>query len=109
MRSGYVFHEIVVKFSMMLLFCSCSPQGVALPSAGEVKTLDAPMDIIPLHVRAGAIIPFQEPNVTTNSRYAVVPYMWCGLIYVSFAIPFQGRYQASVFWTILWSYCRRYA
>ena len=31
--------------------------------------LDAPLDIIPLHVRGGVIIPQQYPNLTTTERW----------------------------------------
>eukprot|EP00117_Sycon_ciliatum_P004616 scpid29377/ scgid3594/ Lysosomal alpha-glucosidase; Acid maltase len=41
--------------------------GESITGDGTMKTLDAPMDIIPLHVRAGAVLPTQAPNVTTNT------------------------------------------
>ncbi|XP_033207449.1 lysosomal alpha-glucosidase-like [Belonocnema kinseyi] len=35
-------------------------------SSGEMMTLDAPLDVIPLLIRAGSILPEQEPGFTTT-------------------------------------------
>lgn len=37
-------------------------------SQGDYIELSAPMDKIPLYFRAGFIIPFQEPGLTTEER-----------------------------------------
>jgi len=46
-------------------------------SAGETQVLDAPIDVIPLHFRGGAIVPFQYTALTTtevkeNNYYLIV-------------------------------------
>ena len=37
-------------------------------SQGDYITISAPMDKIPLFLRAGFIVPFQEPGLTTEER-----------------------------------------
>ncbi len=37
-------------------------------------TIDAPIEIIPLHIRGGSILPMQQPNRTSTSRFAAFLY-----------------------------------
>ena len=44
-------------------------QGVAIDTRGDYVTLDVPLEFIPLHVRGGAVLPYQQPaNSTLFSR-----------------------------------------
>lgn len=38
-------------------------------SKGEYRTISAPLDKIPIYLRGGHIIPWQEPDYTTFARY----------------------------------------
>ena len=42
--------------------------GSVMKSTGESKTIPAPLDKIPVYIRAGAVLPLQNPNVTTTTR-----------------------------------------
>ena len=42
--------------------------GSVMKSTGESKTIPAPLDKIPVYIRAGAVLPLQKPNVTTTTR-----------------------------------------
>lgn len=43
--------------------------GTVTKSAGESKSVKAPLDKIPVYIRAGAVLPMQMPDVTTTARY----------------------------------------
>lgn len=56
-----------------------SGQLVSKTTTPQTLTLNAPIDFIPLHIRGGTIIPFQEPAYTIyearqNPFYLVVPF-----------------------------------
>ena len=42
--------------------------GIREASGPVSKVVDAPLEKIPVFVRGGKIIPFQEPEVTTDKR-----------------------------------------
>ncbi|XP_075862342.1 putative maltase-glucoamylase 2 [Microcebus murinus] len=60
-------------------------------SAGEWKTLEAPLDHINLHVRGGYILPWQEPAMNTNSSRQ----QFMGLIV---ALDDNGEAEGEIFW-----------
>ena len=43
-------------------------QGAEAGFRKIVRTLAAPLDYIPLHIRGGYILPTQDPDVTTTAR-----------------------------------------
>ena len=45
-------------------------KGKELDETEEWKTLDAPLDFIPLHLRGGSIIPTQDPLNDLNTQKA---------------------------------------
>ena len=42
--------------------------GDQIVSNGEYRVIDAPLDKIPVYLRGGYIVPWQEANVTTSAR-----------------------------------------
>lgn len=44
-------------------------------SNGSIFTVNAPEDTIPLAIRGGYILPFQDPATTTRSRYPFITYI----------------------------------
>ncbi|KAL3875852.1 hypothetical protein ACJMK2_033763 [Sinanodonta woodiana] len=50
--------------------------GVKMSTRGETRLLDAPMDVINLHVRGGYVLPMQEPALTTtesrNNKFSLL-------------------------------------
>ena len=45
--------------------------GLHVATGPVSLSVDAPLDKIPVYVRSGKILPFQEPSVTTDERYIV--------------------------------------
>ena len=74
MNNVKLFHEYTLKqsinISCFITACCHFLQGfeIELSGEGEELTLDAPMDIIPLHIRGGYILPTQEFANTTVFR-----------------------------------------
>lgn len=44
--------------------------GVRAASGPITNTVSAPLEVIPLFVRGGVILPYQEPSLNTVERYA---------------------------------------
>ncbi|XP_064599991.1 lysosomal alpha-glucosidase-like isoform X2 [Liolophura sinensis] len=65
--------------------------GQKLVSAGQTVTLDAPLDVINVHVRAGFILPTQQPALsTTKSRK--------NLVEVRVYLDSDGQASGDMFW-----------